>query len=119
MRSVRGAPCAAGLSVEIAIRFDNNKCSGGASAVGCPGEMRVYADRIPDQPGRAHRRETSALLRARGRNPWTIWQFTDHATLPGVDKPVELNVFFGNEEQFSSFVKGEGNIGLSAAEKLR
>ena len=55
----------------------------------------------------------------RGRNPWTIWQFTDHATLPGLDKPVELNVFFGNEEQFSSFVKGEGNIGLSAAEKLQ
>lgn len=53
----------------------------------------------------------------RGRNPWTIWQFTDHATLPGLDKPVELDVFFGNEEQFSSFVKGEGNIGLSAAEK--
>ena len=55
----------------------------------------------------------------RGRNPWTIWQFTDHATLPGLDKPVELSVFFGNEEQFSSFVKGEGNIGLSAAEKLQ
>ena len=54
----------------------------------------------------------------RGRNPWTIWQFTDHATLPGLDKPVELDVFFGNEEQFSSFVKGEGNIGLSAAERV-
>ena len=52
----------------------------------------------------------------RGSNPWTIWQFTDHATLPGLDKPVELNVFFGNEEQFSNYVKGEGNIGLSAAE---
>jgi lysozyme len=55
----------------------------------------------------------------RGSNPWTIWQFTDHATLPGIDKTVDLNVFFGNEEQFSRFVKGEGNIGLSAAEKVQ
>jgi lysozyme len=53
----------------------------------------------------------------RGQNPWTIWQFTDHASLPGLSSPVDLNVFFGNEDQFAAFERGEGNVALDAAEK--
>ncbi len=55
----------------------------------------------------------------RGANPWTMWQFTDHAQVPGFEGPVDLNVFFGTEEQFASFAKGQGNVALKAAEGER
>jgi lysozyme len=52
----------------------------------------------------------------RGHNPWTLWQFTDRARIPGLGGPADLNVFFGSEDQFTAFAKGEGNIALQAAQ---
>ena len=51
----------------------------------------------------------------KGKNPWTFWQFTDQAKIPGVDKPADLNAFFGSKPEFDAFVRGAGNVALSAA----
>ena len=55
----------ASVSKTCLVRFDNNKYSVSASAVGRPVEIHAYADRDRDPPGRAHRGGASALLRAR------------------------------------------------------
>jgi GH25 family lysozyme M1 (1,4-beta-N-acetylmuramidase) len=47
--------------------------------------------------------------------PWTLWQFTESAVLPGVQGKTDLNAFFGSKQQFEEFVAGEGNVALSAA----
>jgi GH25 family lysozyme M1 (1,4-beta-N-acetylmuramidase) len=54
----------------------------------------------------------------KGKSPWTLWQFTDQATLPGVNKPADLNVFFGSQTEFDAFVRGAGNVALTAARGL-
>ncbi len=66
-----------------------------------------------------HKTEGADKPTMRGNNPWTIWQFTDHAVLPGMTGPVDLNVFFGNDEQFARFLKGKGNVGLLAAKQYQ
>ena len=35
---------------------------------------------------------------------WTFWQYADHARVPGIKGPVDLNVFCGNAEQFSQLL---------------
>jgi GH25 family lysozyme M1 (1,4-beta-N-acetylmuramidase) len=45
-----------------------------------------------------------------GRNPWTLWQVTDRAQFAGVKNPLDLNVFFGTEEEFKAFSDGAGNV---------
>jgi lysozyme len=50
-----------------------------------------------------------------GRNPWTLWQYGDSGTIPGSAARVDLNVFFGTEEQFQTFAAGKGNVALEAA----
>ena len=54
----------------------------------------------------------------KGKNPWTFWQFTDQATVPGVGKLADLNVFFGSQAEFDAFVRGAGNVALLAARGL-
>ena len=55
----------ASVSKTCLVRFDNNKYSVSASAVGRPVDIHAYADRDRDPPGRAHRGRASALLRPR------------------------------------------------------
>ena len=55
----------ASVSKTCLVRFDNNKYSVSASAVGRPVEIHAYADRDRHPPGRAHRGGTSAQLRPR------------------------------------------------------
>ena len=50
-----------------------------------------------------------------GTNPWTLWQTTDSARIPGISRPVDLNVFFGSEAEFQEFRNGKGNPALIAA----
>ncbi len=47
--------------------------------------------------------------------PWTFWQFTSTAIIPGVSEKVDLNAFFGSQQQFDDFAAGKGNIALSAS----
>jgi lysozyme len=44
-----------------------------------------------------------------GRNPWTLWQVTDRARYQGVAGHVDLNLFYGSDEDFESFAAGIGN----------
>jgi GH25 family lysozyme M1 (1,4-beta-N-acetylmuramidase) len=49
-----------------------------------------------------------------GKNPWTIWQFTSNAVLPGIHGHIDVNAFFGTEQQFQRFVAFGDNVALSA-----
>jgi len=55
----------ASVSKTCLVRFDNNKYSVTASAVGRPVEVHAYADRIVIRQGRTHRCRASALIRPR------------------------------------------------------
>ncbi len=61
--------CTRGIydNMKTAVRFDNNKYSVQAGAVGRPVEVRAYADRIELRQGRARRRRAFPRLRP-GRN---------------------------------------------------
>lgn len=48
-----------------------------------------------------------------GRNPWSIWQFSSNAVLPGINGHVDVNAFFGTPDQFRKFVATGDNIPLS------
>ena len=51
-------------------------------------------------------------LRLAGNNPWTLWQYTGTATVDGIGRNVDLNVFFGNAAQFELFKDGKVNAAL-------
>lgn len=64
-------------------------------------------------------RERTATLSAKdlsfgGSNPWTLWQFTAFETVHGIGENVDVSVFFGNDDQFKSFVQGSENVALTA-----
>lgn len=50
-----------------------------------------------------------------GTQPWTLWQFTDSATIGGIEGKSDLNAFFGTVEQFDSFARGDKSVALNAA----
>ncbi|WFU50709.1 GH25 family lysozyme [Sinorhizobium terangae] len=49
-----------------------------------------------------------------GANPWTIWQFAGEVAHFG-SNDLDLNAFFGTQEQFAEFVLGNRNVALEAA----
>jgi GH25 family lysozyme M1 (1,4-beta-N-acetylmuramidase) len=53
-------------------------------------------------------------------NPWTIWQVGFAESLPGfAGKKFDLNLFFGNEQDYETFRKGKTNVALEAAQGQR
>lgn len=50
-----------------------------------------------------------------GNNPWTLWQFTNEAHITGLNGTYDLNAFFGSDEEYKQFKKGEQNVALEAA----
>lgn len=34
---------------------------------------------------------------------WTFWQYTNRGSIEGIGKPVDLNVFYGNEREFARY----------------
>lgn len=54
-------------------------------------------------------------VRLAGSNPWTLWQTSNAAHVPGVEEQFEQSVFFGTPDQFETFQKGSDNLALSAA----
>jgi GH25 family lysozyme M1 (1,4-beta-N-acetylmuramidase) len=58
----------------------------------------------------------TSSIRLPGRNPWTLWQYTGSATIPGIGDNVDVNVFFGTGQQFEAFRKGSTNVALAAAD---
>jgi GH25 family lysozyme M1 (1,4-beta-N-acetylmuramidase) len=51
-----------------------------------------------------------------GKNPWSIWQFASNAVLPGINGHIDVNAFFGTEQQFQRFVASGENVALSTVE---
>ncbi len=36
---------------------------------------------------------------------WTLWQYHDRGRIPGIDGPVDLNLYCGDEDSFDTFTK--------------
>jgi GH25 family lysozyme M1 (1,4-beta-N-acetylmuramidase) len=53
-----------------------------------------------------------------GKNPWSIWQFSSNAVLPGINGHVDVNAFFGTDRQFQRFVTSGDNVASQAAQQL-
>jgi lysozyme len=57
-------------------------------------------------------RSTAAEPQERYENrPWEFWQWTTTGRVPGIRGDVDRNAFFGTEEQFQAWVKGDYDIG--------
>ena len=57
----------------------------------------------------------SGKLKLRGRNPWTMWQYSGTLSVPGIGDQTTGEVFFGTPRQYEAFRRGEGNVALEAA----
>ena len=44
---------------------------------------------------------------AEGDRDWTFWQYSVRGNVPGIDGPVDLNVFNGDEAAFEQFLVGD------------
>jgi lysozyme len=65
-------------------------------------------------------RSTAALPETRYENrPWAFWQFTTTGRIPGIKGDVDRNAFFGSEEQFAGWLRGEYDIGTRRWDKRR
>lgn len=62
----------------------------------------------------AYTRDTTGL---KGRNPWTLWQYSGNMTVKGVGDGVTGSVFFGNEAQYAAFKAGQENVALRAVQR--
>jgi lysozyme len=59
----------------------------------------------------------SLAFKLPGRNPWTLWQYSDKEKIEGSPVPVEANVFFGTPDQYRDFKQGAVNVALRAVSK--
>jgi lysozyme len=50
----------------------------------------------------------------RGRNPWTLWQYSGTLNVKGVGPKTTGNVFFGTLEQYKMFKEGKSNVAFKA-----
>jgi GH25 family lysozyme M1 (1,4-beta-N-acetylmuramidase) len=48
------------------------------------------------------------------KTPWTIWNFTAQAKIPGFQRDADLSVFFGNERQWEDYIGGRTNPAMNA-----
>jgi lysozyme len=104
-------------------------CREGPTITDVPGEVTVFLDMLEARYGRRPLIYTTsefnqnhldgALLRERfwlrnlfaqpdfRRNAWVIWQYKHDGKKPGVQGPVDLNYFRGDEAAFEQFAKPE------------
>ena len=55
-------------------------------------------------------------LKLRGRNPWTMWQYSGTLRVAGIGKKTTGEVFFGTAEQYESFRRAGQNVALAAVQ---
>jgi len=55
-------------------------------------------------------------LKLRGRNPWTMWQYSGTLEVSGIGKKTTGEVFFGTAEQYESFRQAGQNVALAAVQ---
>lgn len=53
-------------------------------------------------------------IQLRGRNPWTLWQYSGTLNVKGVGPNTTGEVFFGTGEQYDLFKEGQSNVALNA-----
>ncbi|MDR5766154.1 MULTISPECIES: GH25 family lysozyme [unclassified Caballeronia] len=58
-------------------------------------------------------------IQLRGRNPWTLWQFSGTLEVKGVGPNTTAEVFFGTEDQYKLFKAGKTNVALKAVENAK
>ena len=63
----------------------------------------VLAGHFPDVP--LWVREYKGLPDLKNQPKWTFWQHTSQGKIPGITTPVDLNVFYGSEQQWLDFLK--------------
>lgn len=59
-----------------------------------------------------HRLWLRNILREPSQKPcteWTLWQFADHARIPGIKGPVDLNVYCGSSEEFLTLMRKDSS----------
>jgi len=45
-----------------------------------------------------------SLFSEKMKDDWHFWQFTDKGTIPGIETPVDLNIFKGNRQDIKAFL---------------
>ena len=63
----------------------------------------VLAGHFPDVP--LWVREYKGLPDLKDQPAWLFWQHTSQGEIPGITTPVDLNVFYGSEQQWLDFLK--------------
>ena len=53
-------------------------------------------------------REYKGLPNLKDQPKWTFWQHTSQGKIPGISTPVDLNVFYGSERDWSNFLQQNG-----------
>lgn len=61
----------------------------------------------------AYGKQTGSMT-LKGRNPWTLWQYSGSLDVRGVGPATTGDVFFGTAEQYKAFKLGTANVGLQA-----
>nr|WP_311529140.1 GH25 family lysozyme [uncultured Ralstonia sp.] len=56
-------------------------------------------------------------IQLRGSNPWTLWQYSGTLDVKGVGPKTTGQVFFGTEEQYLLFKRGQANVALKAVKQ--
>ncbi|MGU3317454.1 GH25 family lysozyme [Sphingomonas sp. M6A6_1c] len=55
-------------------------------------------------------------LKLRGRNPWTLWQYSHGLSVAGAGARTTGEVFFGTAAQYARFRRADVNVALAAVE---
>lgn len=55
-------------------------------------------------------------LKLRGRNPWTLWQYSHGLSVAGAGAQTTGEVFFGTADQYAQFRRADVNVALAAVE---
>ena len=77
----------------------------------------VLAGHFPDVP--LWVREYKGLPDLKDQPAWLFWQHTSQGEIPGITTPVDLNVFYGSEQQWLDFLKKNAIAAPSSENQTR
>ncbi|MCO8082777.1 glycoside hydrolase family 25 protein [Acinetobacter lwoffii] len=77
----------------------------------------VLAGHFPDVP--LWVREYKGLPDLKDQPKWAFWQHTSQGKIPGITTPVDLNVFYGSEQQWLDFLKKNAIVVPSSENKAK
>ncbi len=77
----------------------------------------VLAGHFPNVP--LWVREYKGLPDLKDQPAWLFWQHTSQGKIPGITTPVDLNVFYGSEQQWLDFLKKNAIVVPSSENKVK